>query len=176
MNHVGHGFTVILWKGVREEVFKNPTSNNNSKQPSMCRAVPCKAVQENYYFLSHKFRCLRLQEDNHAVLQMSAANTHIFFLYSHTSCSIMLSMVKNKQTKSTPQKKKKCRVSFPISPVESCQRLAGAGDCALGFKGLFLNVGLFENLITSHLDVWSVIHSTVCWRLVSSCLHTEDAV
>ena len=51
------------------------------------------------------------------------------------------------------QKKKKCRVSFPISPVESCQRLAGAGDCALGFKGLFLNVGLFENLITSHLDV-----------------------
>ena len=107
MNHVGHGFTVILWKGVREEVFKNPTSNNNSKQPSMCRAVPCKAVQENYYFLSHKFRCLRLQEDNHAVLQMSAANTHIFFLYSHTSCSIMLSMVKKKQTKSTPQKKKK---------------------------------------------------------------------
>lgn len=112
MNHVGHGFTVILWKGVREEVFKNPTSNNNSKQPSMCRAVPCKAVQENYYFLSHKFRCLRLQEDNHAVLQMSAANTHIFFLYSHTSCSIMLSMVKNKQTKSTPQKKKKKMPSF----------------------------------------------------------------
>lgn len=106
MNHVGHGFTVILWKGVREEVFKNPKSNNNSKQPSTGCTVPCKEVQANYYFLSHKFRCLRLQEDNHAVLQMSAANTHIFFLYSHTSCSIMLSMVKNKQTKSIPQKKK----------------------------------------------------------------------
>ena len=154
MNHVGHGFTVILWKGVREEVFKNPTSNNNSKQPSMCCAVPCKAVQENYYFLSHKFRCLRLQEGNHAVLQMSAANTHIFFpLFSHQLLHHAIHGQEQTNKKYPSKKKKKCRVSFPISPVESCQRLAGAGDCALGFKGLFLNVGLFENLITSHLDV-----------------------
>ena len=138
MNHVGHGFTVILWKGVREEVFKNPTSNNNSKQPSMCCAVPCKAVQENYYFLSHKFRCLRLQEGNHAVLQMSAANTHIFFLYSHTSCSIMLSMVKNKKKKITPQKKKKnAEFPFQFHQWNRASDWQEQGIVRLGLKGCF---------------------------------------
>lgn len=86
--------------------------------------------------------------------KLSAANTHILsFILTAAASSCSQWSGTNKQKNLPLKSKTKRTASFPTSPVAPSQPLAGAGNLVFKFKGLFLNVVLFENLITSHLDV-----------------------